>query len=118
MYYQQNVKIFIIHIHFVDVLHACAPEQLINSRALESCYNTCMALVLKYNIKTVVFCGLGIAIYRYPLYDATNIALKTIRTWLLTGENRFKVDKIIFCTFLDVEKTCYEKLMHRFFPIE
>jgi uncharacterized protein (DUF427 family) len=30
------------------------------------------------------------------------MALRTVRTWLETGDNRTKIDRIVFCTFMDV----------------
>ena len=39
-----------------------------------------------------------------------------MRKWLENEENRKKVDKIIFCTFLGKEKHCYETLLPFYFP--
>ena len=47
------------------------------------------------------FCGISTGIYGYPLYEASHIALKTVRRWLEEGDNRTKFDSIIFCVFLD-----------------
>ena len=42
--------------------------------------------------------------------------MDTVRRWLDTGDNHTKIDRIIFCVFLDTEKECYELLMKKFFP--
>jgi len=112
-----------------------------------------------------------LGIFGYPLYSATHVALRTIRTWLETDDNykkvkerqrqrqrqreierkkerkrdrqtetvtetekqrerkkrdfmfislfiflKKKVDKIVFCTFLEKELECYQLLMPLYFP--
>jgi len=84
---------------------------------LTSCYETCLELVAKHNIRTVAFCGISTGIFGYPLVSATKIALKVVRKWLEVPGNKDKVDKIIFCTFLEKEKDCYLKLFQVYFPV-
>jgi len=98
------------------VLHSVGPIGE-SSEELQSCYLTCMNQVVKYNLKIVVFCGISTGIYGYPLFPASQIALKTIRIWLETDNNREKVDKIVFCTFLERERFCYNKLTPFYFPV-
>lgn len=75
---------------FADVLHAVGP---IGEREekLRSCYETCLELMLKHNLRTVAFCGISTGIFGYPLYPASRIALEVIRKWLDTGDNSSKV---------------------------
>jgi len=97
------------------VLHTVGPIGE-NPAKLESCYRTCLELVEKYNIRSVAFCGVSTGIYGYPLYPAARIALSTVRKWLEKDDNKNKVDRIIFCTFLDKEQVCYTTLMPEYFP--
>jgi len=97
------------------VLHTVGPIDD-NADLLKSCYMTCLKLVEKHNIRTVAFCGVSTGIYGFPVEAASNIALNTVRKWLEDENNRDKVDLIIFCTFLDNEKTCYEQWMPEYFP--
>lgn len=57
------------------VLHSVGPIGE-NPTKLASCYRTCLELVLKHNIQTVAFCGISTGIFGYPLYKASEIALK------------------------------------------
>eukprot|EP00027_Filamoeba_sp_ATCC50430_P002488 CAMPEP_0168556936 /NCGR_PEP_ID=MMETSP0413-20121227/9151_1 /TAXON_ID=136452 /ORGANISM="Filamoeba nolandi, Strain NC-AS-23-1" /LENGTH=395 /DNA_ID=CAMNT_0008587921 /DNA_START=145 /DNA_END=1332 /DNA_ORIENTATION=- len=98
------------------VIHTVGPVGE-NPRALASCYHECMKLVVEHGIKTVAFCGISTGIYGYPLYKASHVACKVIRDWLEIPENRDKVDKVIFCTFLAKEEVCYEQLAQIYFPI-
>ena len=54
-------------------------------------------------------------IYGYPPQNAAPVALKTVRKFLETHSN--KVDRIIFCLFLDTDVDIYEKQLQLFFPI-
>jgi len=98
------------------VLHTVGPTDA-NPANLELCYNTCLELVVKHNIRSVAFCGISTGIFGFPLYPASRIALETVRKWLEKDDNKNKVDLIIFCTFLPKEKVCYEELILEYFPL-
>ena len=74
---------------------------------LRSCYETCLNLSEQHQLRTIAFCCISTGIFGYPLTRATHIAMDTVRRWLDTGDNRTKVDKIIFVVFLDHEKAVY-----------
>ena len=78
-------------------------------------------------------CGISAGNNGFPLNEATRVALKTVRKWLERGENRAKVDKIVFVCYQKYEvkeylflflfdKFCnlifvgYEKWMQKYFP--
>ena len=54
--------------------------------------------------------------YRYPLEEATNIALTTVRKWLEWDQNAAQIDLVIFGCYLSKELRCYEKWMQWYFP--
>jgi len=97
------------------VIHTVGPIGR-DQKALISCYDTCLELVVQHNISTIALCGISTGIYGYPLYAASHVALDSIRKWLENEENRNKVDLIVVCTYLDKELLCYEKLMPMYFP--
>jgi O-acetyl-ADP-ribose deacetylase len=54
--------------------------------------------------------------YGYPLDDATDIALETVRNWLeVEHEN---VERIIFVVFSEKELQVYQTKMQHYFPHE
>jgi TATA box-binding protein-associated factor RNA polymerase I subunit A len=97
------------------ILHTVGPIGE-NEDQLQNCYKTCLEECVKHGIKTVAFCGISTGIFGYPLLEASLIACKTVKTWMENPDNLEKIDRIIFCTFLDREKMCYEKLLVDFFP--
>jgi O-acetyl-ADP-ribose deacetylase (regulator of RNase III) len=98
------------------ILHTVGPIGE-NKKKLRSCYQTCLEECVKHNIKTVAFCGISTGIFGYPLLEASIIACKTVRKWMENPENLAKIDRIIFCTFLEKERVCYQHLLVKYFPV-
>ncbi|KAL9652503.1 hypothetical protein ABK040_000075 [Willaertia magna] len=97
------------------ILHTVGPVGEVPT-LLKSSYETTLALVEKYKIKTVALCGVSTGIFGYPLDKATMIAMHTVRQWL--EKNHDKVDRIIFVTFLPREVDMYNTVAPYFFPIK
>ena len=45
---------------------------------LESCYRSCLALAAEYHCRTVAFPSISTGVYRFPLKQAAEIAVRTI----------------------------------------
>jgi Macro domain len=71
---------------------------------------------VKNGLRSICFCCISTGIYGYPNVNAAKVALSTVRRWLETDNNADSLDSIVFCTFLDVDKSIYEQLMTAFFP--
>jgi len=99
------------------ILHTVGPRSETPAQ-LESCYKTVLQLVDKHNIRSIALCGISTGIFGYPLEAASRIACDTIRKWLDVPGNADKIDRIIFCTFLEKEERCYDQLLQEYFPIE
>eukprot|EP00696_Hemimastix_kukwesjijk_P019218 gnl/Hemi2/8432_TR2914_c0_g1_i1.p1 gnl/Hemi2/8432_TR2914_c0_g1~~gnl/Hemi2/8432_TR2914_c0_g1_i1.p1 ORF type:complete len:410 (+),score=89.69 gnl/Hemi2/8432_TR2914_c0_g1_i1:94-1323(+) len=99
------------------VLHTVGPVGF-KPALLQSCYTTCMDLVEMHGLRSVAFCCISTGIFGYPNEPACHTALRTVREWLETGDNRNKVDRIIFCLFMPVDVSIYKRLMFTYFPIE
>jgi len=96
------------------VLHTVGPTHE-DSVLLKNCYQTCLDLVLKHEIKTIAFCGISTGIFGYPLESACSIAMESIRNFL--DLHHAKVDMIIFVTFKKEERNIYLEKMFQYFPI-
>ncbi|KAL9954613.1 hypothetical protein ACROYT_G042177 [Oculina patagonica] len=102
------------------VIHTVGPIGK-QERQLKSCYKRCLRLVQKHGIRTVAFCCISTGIYGYPIYDASCVALHTVRKWLQSEDEEGKknadiVDRIIFCVFLGGDLDVYKHLLPRYFP--
>eukprot|EP01103_Thecamoeba_quadrilineata_P019021 TRINITY_DN753_c0_g2_i1.p1 TRINITY_DN753_c0_g2~~TRINITY_DN753_c0_g2_i1.p1 ORF type:complete len:800 (-),score=196.58 TRINITY_DN753_c0_g2_i1:92-2491(-) len=83
---------------------------------LKSCYRSSLQLLIKSNLRSIAFCCISTGIYGYPNDKAAHVTLKTVRKWLHNKANASKVDRIIFCVFMEKDVKLYEHLMPQYFP--
>ena len=60
---------------------------------LANCYRSSLQLGVENGIKTIAFPAISCGAYGYPIPDATQVALKTVRDFLATAD---RIDKITF----------------------
>ncbi|MDO4940940.1 MAG: macro domain-containing protein [Erysipelotrichaceae bacterium] len=94
---------FIFHAVGPEYSH-CKEDELL----LANCYKRCMDLVRDNNLKSISFCCISTGIFGYPLYEASKIAINTVKKWL--EENDYDVE-VRFCCFKDDEYQTYKKLL-------
>jgi len=99
------------------VIHTVGPRGE-KSDLLKKCYSSILQCVKENKIRSVALCGISTGIFGYPLENASRIACETVRQWLEDESNRNCVDRIIFVTFLDKERICYQRLLQEYFPFE
>nr|XP_055025943.1 ADP-ribose glycohydrolase MACROD2 isoform X6 [Misgurnus anguillicaudatus] len=80
---------------------------------LESCYKTTLKLVKDLNLRSVAFPCISTGIYGFPNEPAAEIALKTAKDWIKSNMN--KIDRVIFCVFLETDYEIYKRKMSEFF---
>jgi len=101
------------HLPAKYVIHTVGPRGE-KPEKLESCYRTCLELLIKDKLRTVAFPCISTGIYGYPQEKAAHVALKTVRKFL--EGNGDSIDRIIFCLFLKEDVKTYENLMQVYFP--
>lgn len=86
-------------------------------KALARCYQSVMNIMKEKELKSVAFCCISTGIYGYDNLKAAHVALKTVREWLDSNEDEIeRMDRIIFCTFLDKDEQIYRRLLPEYFP--
>ena len=60
---------------------------------LADCYRNSLQLVVENGIKAIAFPAISCGAYGYPIQEAAQIAVKTVRDFLATSD---KIDKVIF----------------------
>jgi len=98
------------------VMHSVGPTNG-SAKALTSCYRTCLDLAVKSDVRSLAFCCIATGIFGFDNNLAAVIALDTTRKWLSEGDNRSRVDRIVFCTFLDIDTKIYDNFTSVFFPV-
>ncbi|XP_071783244.1 ADP-ribose glycohydrolase MACROD1 isoform X2 [Centroberyx gerrardi] len=84
--------------------------------ALRSCYrNSLETAAASHNAaRSVAFPCISTGIYGYPPEQAVHEALATVREYL--DEHHDKLDRVIFCVFLPMDKELYLKTLPLYFP--
>ncbi|XP_046843826.1 ADP-ribose glycohydrolase MACROD1-like isoform X2 [Xenia sp. Carnegie-2017] len=96
------------------VIHTVGPMEE-NKLLLKSCYESCLSIVKEKKLESVAFCCISTEIYGYPIENATDVALMTVKDWL--ENNKSWAGRIIFCVFSKDELHVYEKKMFKYFPL-
>ncbi|KAL0274250.1 UNVERIFIED_CONTAM: hypothetical protein PYX00_006721 [Menopon gallinae] len=97
------------------VIHTVGPKGE-KANLLESCYRTSLEKLTENNLRTIAFPCVSTGVYGYPQDSAASVALNTVRKFL--DSNSSKVDRIIFCLFLEKDVEIYETMLQLYFPAE
>ncbi|XP_044755652.1 ADP-ribose glycohydrolase MACROD2-like [Coccinella septempunctata] len=102
------------------VIHTVGPRldrgQLENShvRLLENCYSNSLQLLVSKNLRSIAFPCISTGIYGYPNLPAAHTAAYEVRKFL--EKEHTKVDRVIFCLFLQQDKQIYREVLQSYFP--
>nr|OQO18792.1 hypothetical protein B0A51_14475 [Rachicladosporium sp. CCFEE 5018] len=103
-------------IHAVGPVYHTRKRQGTHTKLLQSCYTRSLDLVVENGCRSIAFSALSTGVYGYPSDEAAEGALGAVKGWLDEDEERTgKVDRIVFCSFLEKNEKAYEKLVPRFF---
>jgi O-acetyl-ADP-ribose deacetylase (regulator of RNase III) len=93
------------------VIHAVGPiywkeGHAASAELLAGCYHTSLQLAVDNGCKSIAFSALSTGVYGYPSGEASLVALETVRKFL-EKEEAEKLDRVIFCNFLDKDEDAY-----------
>lgn len=97
------------------VIHTVGPQGEKPDK-LQNCYENSLAVAKENQLRTIAFPCISTGIYGYPQRPAAKVALSTVKKFLL--ENKDDVDRVIFCLFLNSDKTIYEELLQKYFALD
>ncbi len=75
---------------------------------LASCYQQCLQLARRHDLKTIAFPAISCGVYGYPLADAAAIAVATVRQFL--ADNLVPVSVQFVCFSMEIEQA-YQNLL-------
>lgn len=94
------------------VIHAVGPVWWGGNRGeaelLASCYRRSLELAMEHRIESIAFPAISCGAYRYPIDQATNIAVRTVREFLAT--NALTIAVTFYC-FDKVVYQAHEKVL-------
>lgn len=68
-----------------------------DAELLANCYRNSLELAKSYNVHSIAFPAISTGVYGYPLDEATEVAITTVKKWL--DENQGYFIEVIFCCF-------------------
>ncbi len=95
------------------VIHAVGPvyDSLEESEPLlRSCYRTAFRLAIEHDCKTIAFPNISCGVYGYPSTHAARAAIRETLAFLKRPEGQ-KLEKIVFCNFLDKDMDAYAECL-------
>jgi len=75
---------------------------------LADCYRRCMEVAHENGIRTIAFPAISTGVYGYPIEEATEIAVNTVRDFLKEKATSIEVT---FCCFSELHLSVYERFM-------
>uniref|UniRef100_A0A915ASR1 BTB domain-containing protein n=3 Tax=Parascaris TaxID=6254 RepID=A0A915ASR1_PARUN len=113
-----EVKITDAHnIHHVKrIIHTVGPQvygllKRQHEEQLKSCYREALNIAVNNNLSTIAFPCISTGEYGYPNKPACQAAIRLVKSWLLEGSNIDKMERIIFCVFIDKDYKLYKKYL-------
>lgn len=84
---------------------------------LASTYQAALDLVLKHNIKTIVFPCVATGMNAFPVDASAQLVLQLVRRWLEEDDHYKHVDRIIFNLYTAQEERAYGRWVQSAFPL-
>jgi O-acetyl-ADP-ribose deacetylase len=75
---------------------------------LAACYENSLNLAVDKNLKSIAFPAISTGAYAYPLKEATEIAIRSVREFACESE---ALDEVVFCCYSGEHFAIYKKLM-------
>ncbi len=96
-----------------NVIHTVGPiitRELTNldCNNLASCYESCLTVADKNDIKSIAFCCISTGEFHFPNKKAAEIAVNTVSSYLNKHSSKIKV---VFNVFKDIDLNIYNKLL-------
>ncbi len=75
---------------------------------LASCYRRSLELAVRHGLSDIAFPSISTGVYGYPIKQASNIAVATVRSFMRSNAD---FSKVIFCCFSAEDLLVYEQVL-------
>ena len=79
-----------------------------DEKMLASCYRACLKLATENGAESIAFCCLSTGVFRFPQQRAAEIAIKTVKDFLITDKG---IKQVIFNVFKDEDLDIYSSVL-------
>lgn len=94
-------------IHTVGPIYWRSKRQGLHTSLLQSCYRRSLDLAADNDCKSIAFSALSTGVYGYPSDEAAETAIGEVKRWLDTAPKADKVERIVFCNFMEKDQDAY-----------
>lgn len=99
---------------FKYIIHTVGPKYYLSTgkekELLKNCYKSILDLVVKYKIKSIAIPSISTGIYKYPIEEASDIAISTVKEFLNNNKN-IDLEELIFCVYSDKDFDVYKSFL-------
>jgi O-acetyl-ADP-ribose deacetylase (regulator of RNase III) len=78
-------------------------------KELADCYRSCLSLAAENGLRTLAFCCISTGEFHFPGREAAEIAVRTVREFLLTDN---LLQRVVLNVFTDTDQQYYQELLH------
>ena len=78
---------------------------------LASCYTSSLRLVDKHKLESIALCCISTGLFGYPQKDAAQVALRTVRSYLIKNKDTTTLKRVVFNVFLPEDLRIYRSLL-------
>ena len=104
------------HLPAKYILHCVGPTDK-DARKLAGCYRSALDLAVENGLRSVAFPCIATGSFGFPIEASSQVALQTVRRWLETGDNKDKMDRIVFVMYRQAEEQAYFNYIPTVFPV-
>lgn len=101
---------YIIHAVSPRMGDTTRPVSDAESRALATCYTSCLAHAEQLRCESLGLCCMGIGIYKFPKVTAADIACREVRQHLEASKNS-TLKRVVFVVFTEGDLAIYEDVI-------
>ena len=76
---------------------------------LSLCYQQALLIAQAHQVRSIAFPGISTGVFGYPIEEAANVAVETVRANVAAAS---ALEKVVFCCFSPRALAVYEKLLH------
>ncbi|KAF8368419.1 hypothetical protein PRIPAC_86248 [Pristionchus pacificus] len=100
--------------HVKKIIHCVGPicyGEVTPSRRyqLESRYRRAIKLSEQNGLRSIAFSCISTGLYGYDNKDAARSVVKVLYKYFSSEQNAEKWDRVVLCTFMDIDKQCYKQ---------
>ena len=77
------------------------------AQLLEACYHNSLKIAASKQLKSIAFPAISTGVYGYPIQQAAEIAIQTVKNFLLQSTS---IEKVIFCCFSSNDLQVYKEI--------